>query len=67
MLRVSTDWALPAALHMPCSRHHITSLDWASFSKQIVFFILRVLQEGHTLAAEAANAEGQQQDTAITL
>jgi hypothetical protein len=29
--------------------------------------ILRILQEGHTPAAEAASTEGQQQDTAITL
>jgi hypothetical protein len=31
------------------------------------FFILRILHEGHTPAAEAASTEGQQQDTAITL
>jgi hypothetical protein len=34
---------------------------------QSVFFILRILHEGHTPAAEAASTEGQQQDTAITL
>jgi hypothetical protein len=31
------------------------------------FFILKILHEGHTPAAEAASTEGQQQDTAITL
>ncbi len=31
------------------------------------FFILKILHEGHTLAAEAASTEGQQQDTAIAL
>jgi hypothetical protein len=31
------------------------------------FFILRILHEGHTPAAEAASTEGQQQDTANTL
>jgi hypothetical protein len=30
-----------------------------------LFFILRILHEGHTPAAEAASTEGQQQDTAI--
>jgi hypothetical protein len=33
----------------------------------IIFFILKILHEGHTPAAEAASTEGQQQDTATTL
>jgi hypothetical protein len=33
----------------------------------IFFFILKILHEGHTPAAEAASTEGQQQDTTITL
>ncbi len=35
--------------------------------QELSFFILRILHEGHTPAAEAASTEGQQQDTAITL
>jgi hypothetical protein len=64
------DWRLPGPLWQAAGPERVHDYSWhyEPWSlKELFFFILKILHEGHTPAAEAASTEGQQQDTAITL